>query len=125
FFGTDVWSTANPQNTTEAGWVGRYLSALVPPLDPLVAWNTTGDTPHALESSAVSVASIPSVNGYSFNSPNGATEAANERAAAASIAAHMPADRPQVAFVSTSVQAVMATLDRVAAVGQYKPTVTY
>src|SRR5215510_2483303 len=62
FFGTDIWSTANPQNTTEAGWVGRYLSTLPRPLDPLVAWNTTGDTPHALESPSVSVASIQSVN---------------------------------------------------------------
>src|SRR6266852_6031247 len=50
FFGTDIWSTANPANSQAAGWVGRYLSSLAPPLDPLVAWNTTGDTPHALQS---------------------------------------------------------------------------
>ena len=57
-----------------SGWVGRYLATLPPPLDPLVAWNTTGDTPHALQSSAVSVASIPSVSGYAFSSPNSGSD---------------------------------------------------
>jgi len=125
FFGTDIWSTANPSNSAGNGWVGRYLATLPPPLDPLVAWNTTGDTPHALLSSTVSVASIPSVSGYAFNSPNSGNDATLERAAATSIASHVPVDKPHVAFVSTSVQAAMATLDRVAAVGSYKPTVAY
>jgi uncharacterized protein (DUF1501 family) len=125
FFGADIWSTANPSNSAGSGWVGRYLATLPPPLDPLVAWNTTGDTPHALQSSAVSVASIPSVSGYAFNSPNSGSEATLERAAATSIASHVPVDKPHVAFVSTSVQAAMATLDRVAAVGAYKPAVAY
>jgi len=125
FFGTDIWSTAIPSNSAGNGWVGRYLATLPPPLDPLVAWNTTGDTPHALLSSAVPVASIPSVSGYAFTSPNSGSEATLERAAATSIASHVPVDKPHVAFVSTSVQAAMATLDRVAAVGSYKPTVAY
>jgi uncharacterized protein (DUF1501 family) len=125
FYGTDIWSTANPSNSTGNGWVGRYMSSLPPPLDPLVAWNTTGDTPHALQSSTVSVASIPSVSGYAFTSPNTGSEAMLERAAATRIASHVPVDKPHVAFVSTTVQAAMATLDRVAAVGQYKPTVAY
>jgi uncharacterized protein (DUF1501 family) len=125
FSGTDIWSTANPSNTTGSGWVGRYLSTLAAPLDPLTAWNTTGDTPHALLSSSVSVASIPSITSYAFSSPNTGDEAARERTAAASIASHVPVDKPHVAFVSTSAQAAMATLDRVAAVGQYKPTVSY
>jgi len=125
FFGADIWSTANPSNSAGNGWVGRYLATLPPPLDPLAAWNTTGDTPHALLSSAVSVASIPSVSGYAFNSPNSGSEATLERAAATSIASHVPVDKPHVAFVSTSVQAAMATLDRVAAVGSYKPSVAY
>jgi len=97
FSGTDIWSTANPSNTTGNGWVGRYLSTLAPPLDPLVAWNTTGDTPHAFQSSTVSVASIPSVAGYAFNSPNTGSEATLERAAATSIASHVPVDKPHVA----------------------------
>jgi len=125
FFGTDIWSTANPSNSAGNGWVGRYLATLPPPLDPLVAWNTTGDTPHALLSSTVPVASIPNVSGYAFNSPNSGSEATLERAAATSIASHVPVDKPHVAFVSTSVQAAMATLDRVAAVASYKPTVAY
>jgi uncharacterized protein (DUF1501 family) len=125
FSGTDIWSTANPSNTTGSGWVGRYLAALPPPLDPLVAWNTTGDTPHALQSPSVSVASIPSVNGYAFNSPNTGNEAVFERSAAASIASHVPVDKPHVAFVGTTAQAAMATIDRVASVGQYKPSATY
>jgi len=97
---------------------------LTPPLDPLVAWNTTGDTPLALLSS-VSVASIPSVTSYAFSSPNGGSEATRERAAAVSIASHVPVDRPHLAFVATTAQAAMATLDRVAAVGAYAPSVTY
>ena len=125
FSGTDIWSTANPSNTTGSGWVGRYLSTLAPPLDPLVAWNTTGDTPHALSSSAVSVASIPSVSGYSFTSPNTGNEAVLEKSAAASIASHVPVDKPHIAFVSTTAQAALATLDRVASVATYKPSVTY
>src|SRR5438876_8259225 len=36
FTGTDIWSTANPANSATNGWVGRYLSTLAPPLDPLV-----------------------------------------------------------------------------------------
>jgi uncharacterized protein (DUF1501 family) len=125
FAGTDIWSTANPANGAANGWVGRYLSTLAPPLDPLVAWNTTGDTPHALLSSSVSVASIPNVSGYAFTSPNTGNEAVLERSAAASIASHVPVDKPHVAFVTTTAQAAMATLDRVASVGQYKPSVTY
>ena len=125
FYGTDIWSTANPANSTGNGWVGRYLSTLAPPLDPLVAWNTTGDTPHALQSPAVSVASIPSVSGYAFNSPNSGADAQLERASAATIASHVPVDRPHIAFVAASAQAALATLDRVATVGTYKPSVTY
>jgi uncharacterized protein (DUF1501 family) len=125
FSGTDIWSTANPASSQGPGWVGRYLSTLAPPLDPLVAWNTTGDTPHALQSSSVAVASIPSISGYAFQSPNTGSDIALERATATSIASHVPIDRPHIAFVSTTVQAAMATLDRVASVGQYKPSVAY
>lgn len=124
FYGTDIWSTADPNNSTESGWVGRYLSTLSDS-DPLAAWNTTGDTPHGLQAPGVSVASIPSVTAYAFNSPNGGTEAMFERAAATSIASHVPVDQPHVAFVSTTVQAALSTLDRVATVGSYKPTVIY
>ncbi|HEY2152813.1 MAG TPA: DUF1501 domain-containing protein [Vicinamibacterales bacterium] len=125
FSGTDIWSTANPSNTTGSGWVGRYMATLPAPLDPLAVWNTTGDTPHVLQSATVAVASIPSITGYAFNSPNSGTEATYEKAAAVSIASHVPVDKPHVAFVSTTAQAAMATLSRVASVGTYKPSVTY
>jgi len=125
FFGNDIWATANPSNSTGSGWVGRYLATLAPPLDPLAAWNTTGDTPHALLYPAVAVASIPSVSSYAFNSPNTGNEALVERSAAVSIASHVPVDKPHVAFVAATAQSAMATLDTVASVGSYKPTVTY
>ncbi len=125
FYGTDIWSTANPANSTGSGWVGRYLSTLTTPIDPLIAWNTTGDTPHALQSPGVSVASIPSVSGYAFNSPNSGTDAQLERVAAANIASHVPVDKPHVAFVGSTAQAALATLDRVASVSTYKPTIPY
>ncbi len=78
-----------------------------------------------LQSASVAVASIPSVNAYAFASPTSAAEGVYERAAATSIASHIPVDKPQVAFVSTSVQSALATLDTVASVGQVKPSVTY
>jgi uncharacterized protein (DUF1501 family) len=124
FSGTDIWSTGNPPNTQGSGWLGRYLNTLKP-LDPLDAWTTTADTPHSLQASGVAVASVPSVAGYLFNSPNSGNEAALERAAAANIASHMPVDQPHVSFVSSSVQAAMATLQRVSTVAQYRPTVAY
>jgi uncharacterized protein (DUF1501 family) len=125
FSGTDIWSTATPPNTQGSGWMGRYLSTLKSPLDPLAAWTASSDTPHALQASGIAVAAVPSVAGYAFNSPNTGNEAALERAAAASIASHVPIDQPHVAFVGSTVQAALATLDRVAAVGKYKPSMAY
>ena len=37
----DGGSRRTPQGT---GWLGRYLDTLPSPVDPLVGWNTTGDT---------------------------------------------------------------------------------
>ena len=125
FQGTDIWSTANPANSQGPGWLGQYLASLGPLIDPLVAWNTLTETPHALQSSAVSVASIPSVSGYAFTSPNTGSEALLERSAAQNIASYLPVDQPLVAFVATTAQAAMSTLDRVATVGQYRPSVAY
>src|SRR5437773_2360122 len=52
FTGTDIWEAASPSNPQGPGWLGRYLATLPGPLDPLTAWNTTGDTPLALQSSS-------------------------------------------------------------------------
>jgi uncharacterized protein (DUF1501 family) len=48
-----------------------------------------------------------------------------ERNAAVRINSHVPVDRPELAFVYSSSQAALATLDRVATVASYAGTVTY
>jgi len=121
FQGTDIWSTANPANSTGLGWIGRYLDSLPSPVDPLVGWNTTRDLPRVLQANKVAVPAIPNPAQYSFNSPNAGVEAQVERAAAIRINSHVPVDRPEVAFVYGSAQAAMATLDRVAQVATYTP----
>jgi uncharacterized protein (DUF1501 family) len=129
FTGTDIWSTANPANAQGSGWVGRYMSSIqgAVPLDPLAAWAAVGETPHSFQASGVGVATIPNTQSFAFASPNITVpgEALLERAAATSIASHVPIDQPHVAFVGSTVQAAMATLDRVASVGTYRPTVVY
>ena len=112
FQGTDIWSTANPANSTGLGWVGRYLDSLPSPVDPLVGWNATRDLPRVLQANKVAVPAIANPAQYSFNSPNAGAEAQAERAAAIRINSHVPVDRPEVAFVYGSAQAAMATLDR-------------
>jgi uncharacterized protein (DUF1501 family) len=124
FLGTDIWSTADPNNPQALGWVGRYLDALPSPLDPLVGWNTTSALPHVL-SGRTAVPAIASPAGYAFASPNAGAEATAERTTALRIASHIPVDRPELAFVYSSTQAAMATLDRVATVAQYTPSLTY
>ena len=124
FLGTDIWSTADPSNPQALGWVGRYLDSLPSPVDPLVGWNTTGTLPRVI-SARTAVPSIASAAGYSFLSPNAGAEAAAERATALRIASHVPVDRPELAFVYESSRAAMATLDRVASVATYQPSLAY
>jgi len=124
FTGTDIWSVGNPPSSQGSGWIGRYLSTLGP-LDPLAAWTTTADTPHALLASGVGVAAIPNITNYAFSSPNSGAEAALERNTASSIASHVPVNAPHVSFVASTVQNAIQTLDRVATVGTYAPSVTY
>ena len=125
FEGTDIWSTANPLSTQGPGWLGRYLDTIPAPVDPLYAWNTGAEVPHSLLSRLVAVPSISSPGAYAFQSPNGATEAAFEREAAVRMSSHLPMHRPHLAFVNSSAQSAFATLDRVAIVGAYTPSVTY
>jgi uncharacterized protein (DUF1501 family) len=124
FLGTDIWSTADPNNPQALGWVGRYLDLLPLPVDPLVGWNTTSALPHVL-SGHTAVPAIASPTGYAFASPNSGAEATAERNATIRIASHVPVERPEVAFVYGSTQAALATLDRVATVGQYTPSLAY
>src|SRR5579872_5326108 len=90
FTGTDIWSSANPSNPQGSGWVGNYLATLPPSNDPLLVWNTLGDTPQTLQAPGVSVASIPSISAYAFNSPNTGSIASAELTIAGRIASHIP-----------------------------------
>ena len=125
FEGTDIWSTANPLSTQGPGWLGRYLDTIPAPVDPLHAWNTGAEVPHSLLSRLVAVPSISNPSTYAFQSPNGTAEAQYEREAAMRMSSHLPMQRPHLAFVNATAQSAFATLDRVATVGAYAPTVTY
>jgi uncharacterized protein (DUF1501 family) len=125
FQGTDIWSTANPVNTQGPGWLGRYLDTIPAPVDPLAAWNTTGQTPHALQALQVGVPAIPDPRAYAFNSPNTGAAAQDERAFATKISSHVPVNRPHLAFVNKTAQDAFSTLDRVASVANYASSVTY
>ncbi len=125
FQGFDIYGTANPSNSQGTGWLGRYLDTLPSPVDPLVGWNTSRETPRPLVARTVGVPAITSPTAYSFASPNSGAEAGFERAAALRISSHLPADRPHLSFVNSTAQAALATLDRVATVAAYRPSLTY
>jgi uncharacterized protein (DUF1501 family) len=124
FTGFDIWGTASTQNTSGTGWLGRYLDTISNP-DPLVAWNTQRETPRPLIANRVGVPAITSPAAYSFSSPNTGAEAGYERTAQTRISSHLPVDRPHLAFVNSTTQAAMATLDRVATVATYRPANAY
>ena len=125
FTGFDIWGTATTNNTSGTGWLGRYLDTLATPVDPLVAWNTVRETPRPLMSRTIGVPAITSPSTYAFSSPNSGTEATYERTAQTRISSHVPVDRPHLAFVNSTTQAALGTLDRVATVATYRPAVTY
>jgi uncharacterized protein (DUF1501 family) len=124
FTGFDIWGTASVQNTSGTGWLGRYLDTISNP-DPLVAWNTQRETPRPLMADRVGVPAITNPATYAFSSPNVGAEAGFERTAQLRISSHLPVDRPHLAFVNSTTQAAMATLDRVATVATYRPAVAY
>jgi uncharacterized protein (DUF1501 family) len=122
----DIFSTANPQSSSGGpGWLGRYLDTLPRPVDALAAWNTTGETPHALVSAVTGVPAIQDASTYTYQSPNGGSAALQERAAAQAMAANPAAGRPHLAFVNSTSRGAMDTIDRVAQATTYKPTVAY
>jgi uncharacterized protein (DUF1501 family) len=125
FQGTDIWSTADPAAPQGMGWLGRYLDRLPAPVDPLTAWATVRETPRTLLARTVGVASIPSITEYAFASPNTGADAQAARQSATRIASHVPVDQPHLAFVNSTAQAAFATLDRVAQVATYVPSVVY
>jgi uncharacterized protein (DUF1501 family) len=125
FQGTDIWSTGDPASPQNMGWLGRYLDRLPSPVDPLTAWSTVRETPRTLLARTVGVPSIANVAEYAFASPNGGADAQFARTAATRIASHVPVDQPHLAFVNSTAQAAFVTLDRVAQVATYVPTVAY
>ena len=125
FEGTDIWGTADPSNPSGLGWLGRYLDTLPLPIDPLAGWNTSGTTYRALTGIRGAVPSITNPSTYAFASPNTGAEALNERNSAIRILSSAGPDRPHLAFVNTSAWEAFATLDRVASVASYQPSVTY
>ncbi|HET7218845.1 MAG TPA: DUF1501 domain-containing protein [Vicinamibacterales bacterium] len=125
FQGTDIWSSADPATPQNMGWLGRYLDRLPSPVDPLTAWSTVRETPRTLVARTVGVPSIANVAEYAFASPNGGADALVARQTATRIASHVPVDQPHLAFVNSTAQAAFATLDRVAQVATYAPTVAY
>lgn len=125
FQGFDIWGTANPSSTQGTGWLGRYLDMLPSPVDPLVGWNTTRETPRPLMARTVGVPAITNPATYAFASPNSGNEAILERNAAIKISSHLPVDRPHLAFVNSTAQGAMATLDQVSKVAAYAPTRAY
>jgi uncharacterized protein (DUF1501 family) len=125
FQGFDIWGTANPAATQGTGWLGRYRDLLPEPIGPLVGWNTTRETPRPLMARKVGVPAITNPAAYSFASPNAGNEALYERNAAIRISSHLPVDRPHLAFVNSTAQAALGTLDQVARVASYAPTRTY
>lgn len=125
FEATDIWGTANPQSSTGSGWLGRYLDTLPRPLDALSAWNTSEETPRALLSAQSGVPAIPNASNYTFLSPNRGSAALQERAAARAMADNVSATRPHLTFVNSTSLGAIETLDRVAQVTAYAPTVAY
>jgi uncharacterized protein (DUF1501 family) len=125
FEATDIWGTANPQSSSGSGWLGRYLDTLPRPVDALAAWNTSGETPHALLSAQTGVPAIPNATTYTYASPNRGSAALQERAAAQTMAMNPAAGRPHLALVNSTSRAAIETLDRVAQATSYTPTIVY
>ena len=127
FQGTDIWSTANPQNYSGTGWLGRYLDTLPSPVDPLAGWATTREVPRTLMGARVSVPAIPiPVSNYAFQSPNPTgQEPTYSKTAMSQLASHLPADKPHLSFVNGTAQSALSTLDKVASVTTYPASVNY
>ena len=125
FEATDIFGTANPQQSSGSGWLGRYLDTLPRPVDALAAWNTTEETPRALRSGVTGVPAIANAATYTYASPNSGSAALDERTAAQAMALNPAPGRPHLAFVNGTNRGAIETLDRVAQTRTYTPTVAY
>ncbi|MEZ5320054.1 MAG: DUF1501 domain-containing protein [Vicinamibacterales bacterium] len=125
FEAAEIWNTADPTLSIGPGWLGRYLDTLPRPLDALTAWNTASETPRALYAERSGVPAIPNVATYAYASPNRGSAAREERTAVEAMVANPAPDRPHLAFVNGTSRGALETLDRVATVRSYAPTVGY
>ena len=98
FQGFDIYGTANPSNSQGTGWLGRYLDTLPSPIDPLVGWNTTRETPRALQARTVGVPAITEPGHLQLRQPE---RRRRSRLRARRGAAHLvaPAGRPAAPVV--------------------------
>ena len=110
-----------PSNTQGTGWLGRYLDTLPPPVDPLVAWNTQRETPRPLMARTGRRAGDHEPGDLRVRQPEHRRRGRLERTAQTRISSHLPVDRPHLAFVNSTTQAALGTLDRVATVATYRP----
>ena len=127
FLGTDIWSTADPSNSSGLGWVGRYLDSLPSPVDPLVGWNTTRRSCRTCCSRSTSaVPAIPEPGGLLVLQPEHRRRSGG-RAQQRRFASRRTCRSivPSLSFVYGSAQAALATLDRVATVASTRRRSTY
>ena len=110
FQGLDIWGTASPSAAHRRRVAGRYLETV--PADPLAGWARRRKCPGRCRRARSTCRRSRTPPPTRSAAPTGA-EALNERAAATRMASHLPAERPNLAFVNASAQAAFATLDRV------------
>ena len=121
FLGTDIWSTADPNNPRAPDGSGRYIDTLRPPVDPLVALEHAARDARGPCCPAVSRC-LPSRawRATPSSTPNAGTEAP---ALARRPPPASPRTSPSISRTCRSsartAQAAMATIDRVAQVGRY------
>ena len=126
FTGFDIWGTASTSNTSGTGWLGRYLdSAAAADRSARRVEHGARDAAPADGAHRSACRRSPARPTYAFSSPNSGAEAGYERTAQTRISSHCPVDRPHLAFVNSTTQAALGTLDRVATVATYRPAVTY
>ena len=127
FEGTDIWSTGDPR--VAAGHrLARAVSRHAARRRSIRSrrGRPSATIPRTLQANRSACRRFPAISGVRVREPeHGAAEAAFARDSATRIASHLPVDQPHLAFVNATAQAAFATLDRVAQVGTYAPTVTY
>lgn len=119
FLGSDIMSTADPENPYGNGWLGRYLNGLSAPVDPLLSWNTQFQLPRALRSPSVRVPSILDPGSYIYRDPWGEADAAMK------IASLEESGDPRLSFLNEVTRSALSTIDRVASAATYQSSVPY